>query len=110
MVRTKRAILRTPSPSSSDEHTSSLAKDSSSPESPKSPPRSRRKRVSTSREESPPDYDNTRFTSLENQQWYEAGLAKEIIIEKHLAPEVDDHYKVSTAFGRLGWANILKLP
>ena len=70
--------------------------------SPESPPRSRQKRAFTSREEPTPDYDTTRFTSLDNRQWYEVRLAKEIIIEKHLAPEVDDHYRISTAFG-LTW-------
>ncbi|XP_071933319.1 uncharacterized protein [Coffea arabica] len=112
MARTRRAVIRTPTPSSSEEHTPSLQEESPEDESPspQSPPRSRRKTASTSRDEPPPDYDTTRFTSIENQQWYEAGLDKEIIVEKHLAPEVDDHYKISTAFKRLGWEDILKLP
>ena len=107
MVRTRRAIIRTPTPSPSPEATPSVEEESSSPE---QPPRSRRKQTSTSREEAPPEYDVTRFTSLENQEWYGARLLKEIIIEKHLAPEVDAHYKVSAAFARLGWENILQLP
>ncbi|XP_027178132.1 uncharacterized protein LOC113777297 [Coffea eugenioides] len=112
MARTRRARIRTPTPSSSEEHTPSVHEESPEEESPspESPPRSRRKTASTGRDEPPPDYDTTRFTSLENQEWYEAGLAKEIIIEKHLAPEVDAHYHISTAFKRLGWENILQLP
>ncbi|XP_071928410.1 uncharacterized protein [Coffea arabica] len=113
MVYTRRARVRTPSSSSSEERTPSVPEESLSPveESPlsESPPRSRRKKASTSHEEPPLDYDTTRFISLENQKWYKTRLDKEIIIEKQLTPEVDDHYKVSTAFGQLGWANILKL-
>ena len=37
-------------------------------------------------------------------------MDKEIIIEKHLAPTVDDYYKISMAFKRLGWEDILQLP
>ena len=103
MARTRRSRVRTPCPSSSEERTpspeESPVEESPSPE---SPPRSRHKTVSTSRDEPFLDYDTTRFTSLENQQWYETGLNKEIIIEKYLAPEMDDHYKVSMAFKRLG--------
>nr|XP_027093531.1 uncharacterized protein LOC113713922 [Coffea arabica] len=70
MVRTRRAVVRTPSPSSSEERTSSILEESPVEESPshESPPRSRHKRASTSHEEPTPDYDITRFTSLENQQ------------------------------------------
>mgnify|MGYP004715957121 CR=1 FL=1 len=103
MVRTRRARIRTPTPSSSEERTPSLeespVEESSSPQ---SPSRSRQKTASTSRDEPSPNYDTTRFASLDNQQWYEGGLDKEIIIEKYLAPEMDDHYKVSMAFKRLG--------
>ena len=80
-----------PTPSPSPEATPSVEEESSSPE---QPPWSRRKQASTSREEAPPEYDVTRFTSLENQEQYDARLLKEIIIEKHLASEVDAHYKV----------------
>ena len=111
MVRTRRARIRTFTPSSSEERTPSHEE---SPEeespSPEPPPRSRRKTASTSRDEPLPDYDTSTFTSLENQQWYEAGLDKEIIIEKHLAPEVDAHYHISMAFKRLEWENIFQLP
>ncbi|XP_027062945.2 uncharacterized protein [Coffea arabica] len=111
MVRTRRARIRTFTPSSSEERTPSHEE---SPEeespSPEPPPRSRWKTASTSRDEPLPDYDTTRFTSLENQQWYEAGLDKETIIEKNLTPEVDAHYHISTAFKRLRWENIFQLP
>ncbi|XP_071904082.1 uncharacterized protein [Coffea arabica] len=111
MACTRRSRICSHSSSSSEECTPSPEESpiekSSSPE---LPPRSRRKTASTSHNEPPPDYNTTRFTSLENQQWYETGLDKEVIIEKHLAPEVDDHYKVSTTFKRLGWENILNLP
>ena len=112
MARTRRSRAPTPPSSSTEEHTPSLHEESPEEESPspEPPPRSRRKTASTSRDEPPPDYDTTRFTSLENQQWYEFGLDKEIIIEKHLAPEVDAHYHISTAFKLLGWENILQLP
>ena len=111
MACTRRSRIRTPSPYSSEERTPSPEESpiEESP-SPESPPRSRRKTASTSRDEPLPDYDTTRFTSLENQHWYETGLDKEIIIEKHLAPEVDGHYKISTTFKRLGWENIFGLP
>nr|XP_027093493.1 uncharacterized protein LOC113713886 [Coffea arabica] len=70
MARTRRARIRTPTPSSSEEHTPSLHEESPEEESPspEPPPRSRRKTASTSRDEPLPDYDTTRFTSLENQQ------------------------------------------
>ena len=70
MVRTRRAVICTPSPSSSEEHTPSLHEESPVEDSPstQSPPRSRWKTASTSREEPLPDYNTTRFTSLENQQ------------------------------------------
>ncbi|XP_027101291.2 uncharacterized protein [Coffea arabica] len=112
MARIRRARIHTPTPSSSEEHTPSLHEESPEEKSPspQSPPRSCRKTASTSREEPLPDYDTMQFTSLKNQQWYEAGLDKEIIVEKHLASEVDDHYKISTAFKRLRWEDILQLP
>ena len=80
MARTRRVRIRTPTPFSSEERTllpeESLVEESPSPQ---SPPRSHRKTASTSCDEPPLDYDTTRFTSLDNQQWYETGLDKEII-------------------------------
>ena len=98
MARTRRSGIRTPSPFSNEEHTPSNESSIKESPSPESPSRSRRKTTYTSREEPLSDNDTTRFTSLENQQWYETGLDKGIIIEKHLAPEVDDHYKIFMAF------------
>lgn len=79
-----------------------------------SPPERHTKRVSTRRqeqeEEEVPKYDTRRFTSLENQQWYEDRATNSIINEKHLAPNVDDHYKITEAFAKIGWQAILNLP
>ena len=68
MVRTRRAIIRTPFPSSNEKRTPS-PEESPVEESLSlaSPPRSQHKTASTSRDEPPPDYDTTRFTSFENQ-------------------------------------------
>ncbi|XP_071939793.1 uncharacterized protein [Coffea arabica] len=63
MARTRRSRVRTPSPSSSEEHTPSMPKESPGEESPspQSPPRLRRKRAFTSHEKPALDYDTTRF-------------------------------------------------
>lgn len=79
-----------------------------------SPPQRRTKRASTrhqdQEDEEVPKYDIRRFTSLENQRWYEDRANNPIINEKHVAPNVDDHYKITEAFAKLGWQSILNLP
>lgn len=77
---------------------------------PSPPPLRRRPRRSTAREPPPPEYDAIRFTSKENQEWYEAREHKGFIFEMHVAPDVNAEFKLTEAFDILGWGPILTLP
>lgn len=49
----------------------------------------RKMRASTSRNESQPKNDTVRFTSKENQLWYEARKDKQVIEEKNVVEELE---------------------
>lgn len=62
------------------------------------------------RQPPPPDFDITRFSSKENQEWYQARESIDFVYELHIAPEVDAAHQITAAFAALGWAPILALP
>ncbi|CAH9123183.1 unnamed protein product [Cuscuta epithymum] len=50
-----------------------------------------------------------RFTSPENEAWYEQRKKWKIVVEKTVHPEIDALYRLSNAFDKLGWAVMLTL-
>ncbi|CAH9120081.1 unnamed protein product, partial [Cuscuta europaea] len=50
-----------------------------------------------------------RFTSTENEAWYDQRKKWKIVIEKTVHPEIEALYRLSDAFHKLGWAVMLTL-
>ncbi|CAH9067882.1 unnamed protein product, partial [Cuscuta europaea] len=50
-----------------------------------------------------------RFTSPENEAWYETRKKWKIVIEKTVDPQLNELYRISEAFDVLGWAIMLTL-
>ncbi|KAL6547796.1 hypothetical protein OROHE_009501 [Orobanche hederae] len=74
------------------------------PPSPPSPP------SSPDHDEEMPNYDATRFTSAENEEWYQLRATAKLLIEKDISPEVEDKFHLTALFHTLEWENSFALP
>ena len=54
-------------------------------------------------QETGPPYDRTKFTSAANETWYIQRLKTKVLLEKDIAPDVENHYHIKAQFARFGW-------
>ncbi|KAL6528972.1 hypothetical protein OROMI_028858 [Orobanche minor] len=90
MARPKRKAPRPPSP-------------------PTSPPSSSSATLSPTHEEAPSS-DPTRFTTAENEEWHLLRTNSKLLVEKDIAPEIEDKFHLLSFFRVLRWENSFALP
>ncbi|KAL6528029.1 hypothetical protein OROHE_014979 [Orobanche hederae] len=86
-------------------------------------PRGKRKAVTTPAPPSPPSlpsspkheeevplFDATRFTSVENEEWYLLRAQAKLLVKKDISPEVEEKFQLYDLFHTLGWENAFTLP
>ncbi|CAH9130332.1 unnamed protein product [Cuscuta epithymum] len=54
-------------------------------------------------------FTGNRFTSVENEKWYEERKKWKIVEEKTVHPDIDAVFKLTEIFARFGWAMMLTL-
>ncbi|XP_071910196.1 uncharacterized protein [Coffea arabica] len=55
-------------------------------------------------------YDKSRFTSAENEAWYNARMGVKVLVEKDVTPDVEEIYYLKASFAKLGWKNFFNIP
>ncbi|KAL6588261.1 hypothetical protein OROMI_001239 [Orobanche minor] len=80
-----------------------------SPPSPPSPPSSSLATLSPTHEEAPSS-DPTRFTTAENEEWHLLRTNAKLLVEKDIAPEIEDKFHLLSFFRVLRWENSFALP
>lgn len=77
------------------------------------PPRRETKRgrtsISSSRRLVRVEFDNSRFTSLENFLLYEKLKENKMIVEKFIHPRIDAEVPIRAEFDKLGWGSLLDI-
>ena len=54
-------------------------------------------------------FNRTRFTSQENEQWYEERAEQKLLIEKMICPTIEEQFHLKAAFNMLHWHPIVEL-
>ena len=54
-------------------------------------------------------FDNNRFSSQANAQWYMSKRLNTVVVEKTIAPGIDNSFHLHEAYGGLGWHRLLTL-
>ena len=55
-------------------------------------------------------YDRLRFTSVENEVWYNSRRGAKVLVEKDVTTDVEKVYHLKAYFAKLGWENFFNLP
>ena len=54
-------------------------------------------------------YDRSRFTSVENEVWYNSRRGAKVLVEKDVTPDIEEVYHLKAFFAKLGWENFFNL-
>ncbi|XP_027171769.1 uncharacterized protein LOC113771382 [Coffea eugenioides] len=55
-------------------------------------------------------YDKSRFTSAENEAWYNARRGAKVLVEKDVTSDAEEVYHLKASFAKLGWENFFNIP